>query len=121
MASPARLPSPSAPTSRSTASSPRPPPPPPPPPPALPPPPACLQPQPTATTPASAPKPPTPAEPLPPLPTSEDFRRAAEAARIAAEDAYIIPRLTKRQRDLIRAYCALPDPLPDGDDDDAWT
>jgi Putative ATPase subunit of terminase (gpP-like) len=64
-------------------------------------------------TPKIAPKQPA-AEPVKLQPTSADFIRAARAQRIAAEDAYIIPRLTQRQRDLIRAYCALPDPLPDG-------
>ncbi|HEX8032412.1 MAG TPA: hypothetical protein VF510_01120, partial [Ktedonobacterales bacterium] len=76
-----------------------------------------------AVTPPPAPKQPPESKAVPkqptqeetkPLPTSADFIRAARAQRIAEEDAYVIPRLTKRQRDLIRAYVALPDPLPDG-------
>ncbi|HEX8036528.1 MAG TPA: hypothetical protein VF510_21905, partial [Ktedonobacterales bacterium] len=76
-----------------------------------------------AVTPPPAPKQPPESKAVPkqptqeetkPLPTSGDFRRAARAQRIAEEDAYVIPRLTKRQRDLIRLYCALPDPLPEG-------
>ncbi len=56
-----------------------------------------------------------------PWPTREEINRAVEeqkAAERAAEDAFMIPRLTEHQRQLIRAYSALPDPLPDDFDFD---